>query len=65
MDQGGFTKMAFTSDGVQYGGYVVTVPKAVDISDSDKALRKVTGITFTGWLAGAIHLVEINGVVTY
>lgn len=45
-------------------GYVISAPKAADISSNDKALRNLTGITFTAYLAGAIHKTTINGVVT-
>ncbi len=42
----------------------VTVPLVVDISANDRALRRVTGITFNATLAGAVHVVEIHGVVS-
>jgi len=44
--------------------YTITVPKAADISQNDKATRRLTGIKFTARLAGAIHAVEIQGTVT-
>lgn len=56
--------------GVRAGGipssqdYTVTVPKAKDISQADKAARHLTGITFTATLSGAIHAVTIQGTVT-
>ncbi len=42
----------------------VTVPLAKDISSEDKAARQLNGITFLGYLAGAIHSTTIQGVVT-
>lgn len=59
-----FSPKSFDEDGVQTGGYVVNVPLAANVSTADKAARKLTGVTFTAWLAGAIHAVTINGVVT-
>ncbi len=41
----------------------VTVPLASAVSSADKANRSLTGVTFTGTLAGAIHSVTINGTV--
>lgn len=43
---------------------LVFVPLAASVSDSDKALRTVPDITFTGELAGAVHRVIVNGVVS-
>ena len=42
----------------------VFVPLAADISDADKALRTVPDITFSAELAGAVHRVIVNGVVS-
>jgi len=39
----------------------VTVPRAVDIPVADKAARKLTGVTFRAYLAGAIHYTVIEG----
>lgn len=56
--------------GVAQGGFTndpaptVTVPKAADVSNTDKANRLLPDISFTAALAGAIHALEINGVVT-
>lgn len=57
-------------EGVSVGGlasdpaYTVTVPKASAVSSGDKAARRLTGVSFTGTLAGAIHSLEINGTIT-
>jgi len=54
-------------EGVRAGvlaSYEVTVPLIGDISDADKIDRILPDITFTGILAGAIHKIEIQGVVT-
>lgn len=44
--------------------WVVTVPKAADISAADKAARNLTGLKFSGTIAGAVHAVAITGTVT-
>ncbi len=55
-------------DGVDAGflapGFTVTVPKAADVSSLDKAARLLPDIEFTATLAGAIHKVTINGVIS-
>ena len=43
---------------------VVTFPKASEISQADKLNRNLPDIKFTAVLQGAIHTVEINGIVT-
>lgn len=42
----------------------VTVPLVADVSSSDKALRRLPDVKFSGTLSGAIHKVIINGVVS-
>lgn len=44
--------------------YTVTVPKALDVPFNDRANRHLPNVSFTARLAGAIHSVEVNGVVT-
>jgi hypothetical protein len=44
--------------------FAVTVPLAADVSSTDKALRALTGIRFTGVLAGAVHSTSIIGSIT-
>lgn len=39
---------------------IITMPKVTDISANDRALRKVTGIKVSAYMAGAVHFVEIN-----
>jgi hypothetical protein len=43
---------------------VVTAPKAADVDTADKANRLLPDVRFTATLAGAIHSVEIDGIVT-
>jgi hypothetical protein len=56
--------------GIKAGGFaadpapVITVPRASALTSADKSARRVTGITFSATLAGAIHLVSISGTVS-
>ena len=58
------------NDGIDVGGLaanpepIVVVPKAAEVSFIDKAARRLTGVTFEATLAGAIHELVIQGVVT-
>lgn len=67
ISSGGYTAMQVDEDGNTIGGYILSVPKASEISASDKNARKIssdTPITFIGFLSGAIHSVTIQGKVT-
>lgn len=44
--------------------FTITVPKVRDVSDNDKINRSLPPIKFVAILAGAIHRVTVNGVVT-
>jgi len=44
--------------------FELTVPKVADVPQSDRAIRKLPDIRFSGVLAGAVHAVEIRGVVS-
>ena len=46
-------------------GFVITVPRAASISPNDKANRILRDLKFTARLAGAIHVAEIKGNLTY
>lgn len=43
---------------------VVTVPRVADVSQANKAQRYLPDVKFSATLAGAIHKVAINGVVS-
>lgn len=43
---------------------IVTVPNAASVPANDKANRILRNVKFTATLAGAVHAVEINGVVS-
>lgn len=64
IDNGLFSPMEFDENDVQVGGFRVNVPIASDVSTADKLARNLTGVTFTAWLGGAIHVTTINGVVS-
>ena len=44
--------------------YEITLPDAADFTATQKQSRILTGITFTGVLAGAVHSTAINGSVS-
>lgn len=44
--------------------FELTVPRVADVPQADRAIRKLPDIRFSGVLAGAIHEVEIRGVVS-
>ena len=44
--------------------YVITVPKVRDITFNDRASRILDDLTFKATVAGAIHAVDISGVIT-
>lgn len=54
----------FTGPDRGLSSYTVNVPDIDEISDSDKANRVITGITFVGFLTGAAQGVVIQGNVT-
>ena len=45
-------------------GFVITYPRSVELAPSIKASRTLS-LGFTARLAGAIHMVEINGALAY
>lgn len=54
----------FTGPDRGLSSYTVDVPDIDEISDTDKANRVITGITFVGFLSGAAQGVVIQGNVT-
>jgi len=61
--QGGIADTEYDEDGVEIVGFTTSVPNAASVSDADKAARTLKGCKFTARLAGAIHLVEVNGTL--
>lgn len=62
---GGIAPDEYDSDGILVPGFTVTVPNSMDLSASEKASRALTGCKFSARLAGAIHVVTVNGELTY
>ena len=62
---GGIAPVEYDEEGNKNLGYTVTVPLAANISANQKATRILQDVTFTARLAGAIHVVEIRGQLTY
>lgn len=62
---GGIAPVEYDSDGNKNPSYVLTVPLASDFTATEKASRELTDINFTARVAGAIHVVNINGSLTY
>jgi len=63
--RGGIAPTEYDEDGNQNLGYTISVPLAANISANTKANRELTDVTFTARLAGAIHVVDITGSLTY
>lgn len=63
--RGGIAPDEYDSDGNLNKGYVTSVPLASDIPTNTKANRILEDVIFTARLAGAIHVVEIKGSLTY
>jgi len=63
--RGGIAPPEVDSDGDFIPSYTVSVPLAANVSSNDKANRILRDVYFTARLAGAIHVVEIQGVLTY
>lgn len=63
-NRGGISETSFDDDNVQDGGYVINLPRRQDLDSNDIALRILRDVSFTAFLAGAIHFVKIRGTVT-
>ena len=62
---GGIAPTEYDADGNANQGYVTSVPLASEITSTQKASRVLEDCKFSARLAGAIHLVEISGSLTY
>lgn len=63
--RGGIAPTEYDEDGNENPGYTLSVPLASSISANTKASRVLKDVKFTARLAGAIHVVEITGSLTY
>ena len=61
---GGIAPDEFDADGNLVPGFVIEVPLASEISANTKTTRELT-LNFSARLAGAIHVVTINGTLAY
>ena len=61
---GGIAPEELDANGDSVPGYIITAPRAADLSAEIKASR-VLALGFTARLAGAIHVVEITGALAY
>lgn len=50
--------------GVLEPGWIVNIPKRADISDADRNVRLLDGVTFECVYSGATHKIKIRGVVS-
>lgn len=64
-DRGGIAQTEYDEAGNKNLGYTVSVPLNANISPNQKALRILNDVKFTARLAGAIHVVNITGNLTY
>lgn len=62
---GGIDEDRYDDEGNLLRGYIITVPKSVDISAADKKNRSLKGISFVARLTGAIHETHIKGTLVY
>ena len=62
---GGIAPTEYDADGNTIPGYATSVPLAADLTGEQKASRTLTGCRFSARLAGAVHLAEIEGSLTY
>lgn len=63
--RGGIAGDEYDSDGNLIPGFVTSVPLAANITDSEKASRILKDCKFKARLAGAIHVANIDGSLTY
>lgn len=63
--RGGIAPTEYDEDGEEIPGFEVTVPLAANISSNTKASRILEDVSFVARLAGAIHVVNITGSLSY
>lgn len=62
---GGIAPTEYDADDNPIPGFSITVPKASDLTESERKSRKLSGCKWTARLAGAIHAVEIEGFLAF
>lgn len=63
--RGGISEDAYDEEDNRIPGYITSVPLAANLTDEQKASRKLIGCKFSAILAGAIHVVKVNGALVY
>lgn len=63
--RGGIAPIEVNAEGDYIPSYTIQVPLAATISPNQKATRVLQDVYFTARIAGAIHVVEIQGTLTY
>lgn len=61
---GGIARNEIDSSGQTVEGYTISVPRALDLTEADRNSRVLPNCKYKARLAGAIHLVEIQGFLT-
>jgi len=64
-EAGGIAETEFDENDEPVEGYTITVPRAASLSSTQRASRTLRDCKFTARLAGAIHIVELNGNLVY
>ncbi len=64
-EAGGIAMTEFDENEEPVEGFTVTVPKAASLSSAERASRKLCNCRYTARLAGAIHMVEIQGNLVF
>lgn len=64
-NRGGIAPDEYDADGNKVPGFVTSVPLASSLTSSQKASRKLENCTFAARIAGAIHVTDIKGSLTY
>lgn len=64
-DIGGISLTEYDAEDNAVPGFTVTVPAISSYTEAERKARKLTGCKYTARLAGAIHLVEISGNLTF
>ena len=63
--RGGIAEDQYNSDDELIPGFTTSVPLAADLSDTQRKSRILKDCTFSAILAGAIHVVNVNGSLVY
>lgn len=64
-DIGGIAPTEYDANDNAIPGYKVIVPKSANLTEEERKSRRLAGCRYTARLAGAIHLVEIEGYLTF